>query len=217
MLSNSVGGTTEPSIVDSCNPAQVQPYRKIQCQDGNCSNVPAPLFSTMWKIRPQPRIKPVIARDTTCSVSLLTGTTSGSNFAIPSTKIPAHGNGTEFPAVPSSTRSRSTSCGPCPARGDSARSAGAGKRLRRPGRIRKSGRPEADSKAVNPSRVPEVKSRKPEARRSAVAVPRPSPGARQKLRVEVQRHSFSGFRKPIPVSRRPRFQKHVSGAPEWKA
>jgi hypothetical protein len=31
----------------------------------------------------QPRIKPVIVEDTTCSVSLLTGTISGSNFAIP--------------------------------------------------------------------------------------------------------------------------------------
>jgi hypothetical protein len=52
-------------------------------------------FSEMWKIEPEPRIKAVIARDTTCSVSLLTGTICGSNFAIPSTKIPFHGNGTE--------------------------------------------------------------------------------------------------------------------------
>ena len=50
----------------------------------------------MWKTGPQPRTKPVIARDTTCSVSLLTATICGSNFAIPSTKIPPHGNGTEF-------------------------------------------------------------------------------------------------------------------------
>src|SRR5450755_2178353 len=61
------------------------------------TNNDRPLFSTMWKTRPEPRTKPVIARDTTCSVSLLTGTICGSNFAIPSTKIPAHGNGTEFP------------------------------------------------------------------------------------------------------------------------
>jgi len=52
----------------------------------------------MWKSGFEPRTKPVIARDTTCSVSLLTGTICGSNFAIPSTKIPAHGNGTEFPS-----------------------------------------------------------------------------------------------------------------------
>ena len=43
----------------------------------------------MWKKDPETRIKPVIARDTTYCVSLLTGTTGGSNFAIPSTKIPA--------------------------------------------------------------------------------------------------------------------------------
>jgi hypothetical protein len=35
------------------------------------------------KTIPQPRIKPVIVGDTTCSVSPLTGTISGSNFAIP--------------------------------------------------------------------------------------------------------------------------------------
>jgi hypothetical protein len=45
-----------------------------------------------------PRTKPVIARDTTCSVSLLTGTIGGSNFAIPSKKIPPHGNGTGLPS-----------------------------------------------------------------------------------------------------------------------
>ncbi len=38
---------------------------------------------TCGKPIPHPRIKPVIAGDTTCSVSLLTGTISGSNFAIP--------------------------------------------------------------------------------------------------------------------------------------
>jgi hypothetical protein len=52
-------------------------------------------FSTMWKSGPQPRIKPVIARDTTYGVSLLTGTTGGSNFAIPRHEISPHGNGTE--------------------------------------------------------------------------------------------------------------------------
>ncbi len=39
----------------------------------------------VWKTCPYPSIKAVIARDTTCCVSLLTGTTGGSNFAIPST------------------------------------------------------------------------------------------------------------------------------------
>ena len=38
----------------------------------------------LWKSRPTSRIKPVIARDTTYSVSLLTCTISRSNFAIPS-------------------------------------------------------------------------------------------------------------------------------------
>jgi hypothetical protein len=54
------------------------------------------LLILVWKTSPQPRIKAVIARDTTYCVSLLTGTTGGSNFAIPSTKIPPHGNETEF-------------------------------------------------------------------------------------------------------------------------
>ncbi len=44
----------------------------------------------------RPRISPVIARDTTCSVSLLTGTIGGSNFAFPSTKFPPNGKRTEF-------------------------------------------------------------------------------------------------------------------------
>jgi len=38
---------------------------------------------TCGKPIPRPRIKPAIAGDTTCGVSLLTGTISGSNFAIP--------------------------------------------------------------------------------------------------------------------------------------
>src|ERR1700674_5035545 len=37
----------------------------------------------LWKTNPHPRTKPVIAEDTTCCVYLLTGTISGSNFAIP--------------------------------------------------------------------------------------------------------------------------------------
>jgi hypothetical protein len=47
----------------------------------------------MWKTWPQPRIKPVIARDTTYGVSLLTGTICGSNFAIPSKKFRPTGMG----------------------------------------------------------------------------------------------------------------------------
>jgi hypothetical protein len=50
----------------------------------------------MWKTGTKSSIKPVIARDTTCSVSLLTATTGGSNFAIPSNEIPPHGNGVGF-------------------------------------------------------------------------------------------------------------------------
>ncbi len=42
-----------------------------------------PMNPTCGKPIHHPRIKPVIAGDTTCSVSLLTGTISGSNFAIP--------------------------------------------------------------------------------------------------------------------------------------
>jgi hypothetical protein len=74
------------------------------------TNNDRPLFSIMWKTGPEPRTKPVIARDTTCSVSLLTGTICGSNFAIPSTKIPAHGNGTEFPKRYGQIKG----CGPVP-------------------------------------------------------------------------------------------------------
>jgi hypothetical protein len=48
---------------------------------------PAPLLThhefNLWKKNPLPRTKPVIAEDTTCCVSLLTGTISGSKFAIP--------------------------------------------------------------------------------------------------------------------------------------
>lgn len=50
----------------------------------------------VWKKGLGSRIKPVIARDTTYCVSLLTGTTGGSNFAIPSNKMSAHGNGPGF-------------------------------------------------------------------------------------------------------------------------
>jgi hypothetical protein len=46
----------------------------------NCEHT---VNSSCGNLIPHPRIKPVIAGDTTCSVSLLTGTISGSNFAIP--------------------------------------------------------------------------------------------------------------------------------------
>jgi hypothetical protein len=48
---------------------------------------PERLSSPLWKIHPHPRICPVIAGDTTYCVSLLTGTTDGSNFAFPSRKF----------------------------------------------------------------------------------------------------------------------------------
>src|ERR1035437_5161864 len=76
-----------------------------------------PSVFTMWKTGPQPRIKPVIARDTTCSVSLLTGTICGSNFAIPSNKFRLTGMGRNSKAVKSSAGKDAARC---PARGDSA-------------------------------------------------------------------------------------------------
>ncbi len=85
-----------------------QPAKGLTCKPAET------LLILVWKTRPQPRIKPVIARDTTYCVSLLTGPTGGSNFAIPSTKIPAHGNGFGIPVVRGSSWVR------CPARGDSA-------------------------------------------------------------------------------------------------
>ena len=42
----------------------------------------------MWKTGPSTRTKPVIARDTTYCVSLLTCTIGGSNLTLPNTKIP---------------------------------------------------------------------------------------------------------------------------------
>lgn len=75
------------------------------------------LFPFMWKSRPQPRIKPVIARDTTCSVSLLTGTICGSNFAIPSSKFRLTGMGRNSRVVKGNR-------GSLQARGDLAPSAG---------------------------------------------------------------------------------------------
>jgi hypothetical protein len=49
---------------------------------GNCLYEPT-MNSPLWKKFPHPCTKPVIVEDTTCGVSLLTDTISGSNFAIP--------------------------------------------------------------------------------------------------------------------------------------
>src|SRR5580698_6106446 len=49
---------------------------------GHCLYEPT-MNSRCGKRIPHPRTKPVIAEDTTCGVSLLTGTISGSNFAFP--------------------------------------------------------------------------------------------------------------------------------------
>jgi|HubBroStandDraft_5_1064220.scaffolds.fasta_scaffold01715_4 hypothetical protein len=49
---------------------------------GHCLYEPT-MNSRCGKRIPRPRTKPVIAEDTTCGVSLLTGTISGSNFAFP--------------------------------------------------------------------------------------------------------------------------------------
>src|SRR5580692_10041272 len=128
----------------------------------------------MWKSGFEPRTKPVIARDTTCSVSLLTCTICGSNFAIPSTQnSDSTGIGAELKsrrAVQESDAVR------CPARGDSAPSADR-EGSRRPGfQIRKPG-----AHSLNPGSSTFRLLGKPEAQielpnRSAVAVPRPSPG-----------------------------------------
>ena len=80
---------------------------------------------SLWKTQPQSRTKPVIARDTTYGVSLLTCTTCRSKFAIPSNEISPHGNGVEIRRVKEDRR-------PVRARGDSAscrRNRGAGVRL----------------------------------------------------------------------------------------
>jgi hypothetical protein len=51
------------------------------------------LQSAMWKIWPQPRIKAVIVGDTTYGIYLLTGTISGSKFAIPDDEFHLTGMG----------------------------------------------------------------------------------------------------------------------------
>ena len=124
----------------------------------------------MWKTRPQPRINPVIARDTTYSVSLLTCTTSRSNFAIPSNEISLHGNGVEIRRV---KEDRQT----VRARGDSAP---AGKiEAQAPG-FRSVSRAPKPFIIMNFSLLAACQKQRPEVQfESAVAVPRPSPGTRQ--------------------------------------
>ena len=143
--------------------------RDLASKTGKQEKRDRPGFSSMWKTRPQPRIKPVIARDTTCSVSLLTGTICGSNFAIPRTKILTHGNGKEF-------KQYAQSASPAvrrPARGDSAPSAS--KRLRRLGfQVRWPG---ARNLKRNQVTLQAVRKPNPGSRKTtnAVAVPRPLP------------------------------------------
>ena len=50
-------------------------------------------FHPLWKTSPDPRTKPVIARDTTYGISLLTATISGSKFAIPDSEFHLTGMG----------------------------------------------------------------------------------------------------------------------------
>jgi hypothetical protein len=137
------------------------------------------MFSTVWKIRSEPSIKPVIARDTTCSVSLLTGTICGSNFAIPSTKIPAHGNGTEFPSCnEQSKQGQRSGSQPEVTRQPPRAGKGSGARASRS----VSPAPETlNRNDVNSSGFPEAEFPEAGSGVSAVAVPRPSPGARQQL------------------------------------
>src|SRR5713226_5538880 len=88
-------------------------------------------FPQCGKLGVNPRIKAVIARDTTYGVSLLTGTTHGSNFAIPRHEFSAP---REWDGI-----LKSSEAVRCPARGDSAPPAagkGSGARafqIRKPG------------------------------------------------------------------------------------
>ena len=91
------GGTTEtPDRNRSDTTATPAPAVRYVPKMPTPTKSQRPGFSTVWKSGPQPRIKPVIARDTTYGVSLLTGTTHGSNFAIPRHEISPHGNGAEL-------------------------------------------------------------------------------------------------------------------------
>jgi hypothetical protein len=61
----------------NCPAANSQPFQPL------LHNCEWPVNPTCGKNIHHPRTKAVIAEDTTCCVSLLTGTISGSNFAIP--------------------------------------------------------------------------------------------------------------------------------------
>ena len=73
---------------------------RIDSKMGNHSPAPPPIrdphFLRMWKIGHQPRIKAVIVGDTTYGISLLTGTISGSKFAIPDDEFCLTGNEAGF-------------------------------------------------------------------------------------------------------------------------
>jgi hypothetical protein len=77
-------------------PVPTSPIRPIQPPAWHFMSIQEHSGSPVWKTGPQPRIKAVIARDTTYCVSLLTGPTGGSNFAIPSKKFHLTGMGLEF-------------------------------------------------------------------------------------------------------------------------
>ena len=165
-------------------------------------------ISTMWKSGTEGRIKPVIARDTTCSVSLLTGTICGSNFAIPSTKIPAHGNGKEFEQYAQSASPAVRR----PARGDSAPSAS--KRLRRRGfQIRWPGARNLKRNQVTSSGTPEAESRKPEENKRGGRSPTPPPGRANR---KVQQAIMCNL--PVQQTRRISFlwRAAVPRSPQWK-
>src|SRR3954452_20732837 len=89
------GGTTERGPFDRETMDRGSKPIKTPQRGNQISQLKPSTPGPLWKTRTQPRTKPVIARDTTCSVSLLTGTICGSKFAIPRHEIPSHGNGPE--------------------------------------------------------------------------------------------------------------------------
>jgi hypothetical protein len=86
----SPAGAKEPSRATTRSAGEPNDLKKSEIRVFRCLPRPA-----VWKSRPSSRTKPVIARDTTYCVSLLTGTISGSNLAIPSTKFRSTGMGRE--------------------------------------------------------------------------------------------------------------------------
>ena len=123
----------------------------------------------LWKTDPQSGIKPVIARDTTGSVSSLTCTTGRSNFAIPSNEISSHGNGVEVRRVKEHRQSSEP---------EVTRQLHGQIEAQAPGFLMcKSGAQTFHNHELQPSGAPKGS---PEVRfESAVAVPRSSPGARR--------------------------------------